>query len=688
MPNRLAECSSPYLLQHQHNPVDWFPWGEEAFAAAKAADKPIFLSVGYSACHWCHVMEHESFEDEQLAAILNQHFVSIKVDREERPDIDQIYMQAVQMLTGSGGWPMSVFMTHEGKPFFGGTYWPPDNRWGRPGFGQVLLAVADAWTNKRDQLAEQCEQISRHLQASCQGPNPSPTPLTADWIRAADTWLHRHHDPQHGGFGGVPKFPHAMDLALLIDLSVSQPNEARSKLITTTLDKMARGGIYDHLGGGFARYSVDEKWLVPHFEKMLYDNALLACVYADAYRLWGNPEHAQVVRETLDYVLRDMSDDSGAYYSTEDADSEGVEGKFYVWSPAEIIEVLGQHRGQQFCECYDVSEMGNFEGASILNLPNSIAQFANLHQLDEQALRRELTEDRGRLLERRSTRVRPGLDDKALLSWNALMVVAMIRGYRALGDDRYLTSARQAVEFINAHMRRSDGRLWHTWRNGRASLDAYLDDYSYLITALTELFQVDGDPRTLTTAIELAETMMAHFQDADGGFFFTADDHEQLIVRSKDLADSSVPSGNAMAASGLLTLARLTGRKDFQDAAESALLAASGVMASSPQAAGQALRDLHRLLEPTREWVLALGDNTPPQQALARALFFKLDPCAVTIIISPDVDTHQLQALCPVANEREAKDGQATLYVCQDFVCQQPLVGIEAISAELPAADA
>ncbi len=683
MPNRLANCSSPYLRQHQDNPVDWYPWGDEAFKRAEQADRPIFLSVGYSACHWCHVMEHESFENQKIADILNEHFVSIKVDREERPDVDQIYMHAVQMLTGSGGWPMSVFMTHAGQPFYGGTYWPPDSRWGRPGFGQVLLAIVDAWQNKREQITNQGKQITENLAKSCYGPIANATSLNTDWIAAADRWLVQHHDPAHGGFGGAPKFPHAMDLSLMIELSARQPNEQRTQAVTLTLDKMSRGGIYDHLGGGFARYSVDERWLVPHFEKMLYDNALLAAAYADAYRLWKNEEYATVVRETLDYVIREMTDPSGAYYSTEDADSEGVEGKFYIWSLHEIEEVLGLQRSQQFCDCYDVTEEGNFEESNILNLPKSIAQFAKLHQLNESTLRQELAEDRNKLLERRALRVRPGLDDKVLLSWNALMITAMTRGYRALGDDRYLGSAQKAVDFIRQHMRREDGRLWHTWRHGEASLDAYLDDYAYLIDALTELFQVDPRTETLTLAIELANVLTKHFSDPEGGFYFTADDHEKLVARSKDNADSSVPSGNAMAASGFLNLSHLTGRDDFLQAAQSTLIAASGVMSSSPQAAGQALRVLLRATQPSKEYALFAGTNATEFTALRHRLLFHLEPCSVTIAMDDPRNQTSLAKLCPLVEARAAIDGQTTLYICENFTCQQPLVGSDAIASGL-----
>ncbi len=682
MPNRLAESSSPYLRQHQENPVDWFPWCDAAFDQARSQDKAIFLSVGYSACHWCHVMEHESFENDDIAAILNEHFVSIKVDREERPDVDQIYMQAVQMLTGSGGWPMSVFMSPDGRPFYAGTYWPPDSRWGRPGFGQVLLAVADAWKNKRAEIDEQSAQITQHLQVACRGPQADKE-LSPDWITAADRWLISHHDSEHGGFGGAPKFPHSMDLALLIELETTDPNPARGAAIRNTLDCMYRGGIYDHLGGGFSRYSVDERWLVPHFEKMLYDNALLAGVYADAYRRWHDELYADVARETLDYIIRDMTNELGGYHSSEDADSQGVEGKFYVWIPSEVLAILGPERGQQFCDCFDVSTPGNFEGASILNLRQSVEQFAQSRGvkasrgLDSSAIKLQLAEDKSKLLAAREKRVRPGLDDKVILSWNALMISGMARGYRATGESRFLESAQRAVRFITSEMRGDDGRYWHTWRAGKASLDAYLDDYAYLIDALVELFQVDCRAVYLTHAIELADRLIQDFSDPEGGFFFTANGHEQLIAKSKDLADSSVPSGNAMAASGLLTLARLTSREDYMQAARSALLATSGVMSSSPQAAGQSLRVLNRILHPGEETVLLLGqDDQHEFESVAAKFRQRLRPHSVQLTHMGNAPA-ELQALCPLLAERQPIGGRTTLYVCENAVCQPPLTAQE-----------
>lgn len=671
MPNRLANSTSPYLLQHKDNPVDWYPWSEEAFEKARKEDKPIFLSVGYSACHWCHVMEHESFENEQIAAILNEHFIAIKVDREERPDVDQVYMQAVQMLTGSGGWPMSVFMSADGKPFYGGTYWPPDSRYGRPGFGQVLLAVADAWKNRRSDLTEQGEKILNHLQEAVSGPDAAEQ-LNPAWIGQAEDWLIENVDRKYGGWGDAPKFPHATDVYLLLEGQQAEPSAERAAAIRITLNNMMHGGIYDHLGGGFARYSVDRQWLVPHFEKMLYDNALLATSYAAAARLFGDSEYLRITRETLDYVLRDMTDDAGAFYSTEDADSEGEEGKFYVWSLDEIRKIL-EGDADEFAAVYDVTEGGNFEGHNILNLKLSISQYANEHSIDVDDLNKRLTQYREKLLTHRNTRVRPGLDDKVIVSWNALMITAMVGGFRATGDTKYLQAAEKAVDFIRSEMIKSPGRLWHTWRHEKASHDGYLDDYTYLIDALCELFQVAPRAETLRFATQLADTVIEHFSAPDSGFYFTADDGEELIARSKDLADSSVPSACGMAASGLLALGRLTGQDRFIQAAESGLIATSGIMARSPQAGGQALRALRRFTTESQEWILVLGDDTAAT-SLSADLYHPLTPTTITIAIPAADISEELAELCPLLAGRS--DGGATqLFVCENNVCQLPLSG-------------
>lgn len=673
MPNRLADSTSPYLLQHKDNPVDWFPWGDEAFEKAKKEDKPIFLSVGYSACHWCHVMEHESFESDKIAAIMNEHFVSIKVDREERPDVDQIYMQAVQMLTGSGGWPMSVFMSADGKPFYGGTYWPPEDKFGRPGFPKVLLAVAGAWKSKRGDLTQQGEKILEHLQDACDGPESAGS-VQKSWVEQAEQWLIANYDREYGGYGSAPKFPHAIDLDLLIEGVAIAPTAEAETAVRTTLDNMLQGGIYDHLGGGFARYSTDRQWLVPHFEKMLYDNSLLATCYSDAFRVFEDPRYERVVTETLDYIIRDMTHEKGGFYSTEDADSEGEEGKFYVWSVEEIKSVLGDAASKQFCQVYDCTEKGNFEGHNILNLKKPIDDFAADLGVQPSVLLAELDASRRKLFAHREKRIHPGLDDKILLSWNALMTTAMVRGYRATGQQKYLAAAKRAVGFIRSEMLQKNGRLWHSWREGKANFEAYLDDYAYLIDALCELFQVDPKAEHLQFASSLADVVIEHFVDPRGGFFFTADDSESLIARSKDLADSSVPSGNAMAASGLLCLSRLTGKSQYYDAAKSALVAASGVMEQSPQAAGQALRVLRRYASASEETIVVFASQDESRAGLQRLLYRPLRPLGIQLGIDQAAITPELREICPLLEGRQSAS-KTQLYLCRDSVCQFPLSG-------------
>ena len=673
MPNRLASETSPYLLQHQNNPVDWYPWGPEALERAKAEDKPIFLSIGYSACHWCHVMEHESFESDRIARIMNEHFVCIKVDREERPDLDQIYMNAVQMMTGRGGWPMSVFLTPDLKPFYGGTYWPETSKRGIPGFDQVLVAVADAWKNRRAEAVQQADEITQHLAkpVSQSGSGELGLPL----MHHAGSILSRIFDRRYGGFGGAPKFPHAMDIKLALRLWRRAPRGETLEMATVTLDKMATGGIYDHLGGGFARYSVDERWLVPHFEKMLYDNALLTGCYVDAYLATGQERYAQVARETIEYILRDMTDPQGGFYSTEDADSEGHEGKFYVWTRDEVREVLGPERAEIFCYVYDVTDAGNFEGKNILNLPKTIEQCAHIKGLDPEQLKSQLADSRGKLLHARSKRVRPGRDDKVLVSWNGMMIASMAEAASALSEPRYLQAARAAADFVLGKMRRPDGRLLHSWRHGQAKFDAYLDDYTSFIDGLISLYEAGFEERFITDAVALAEIVLRHFSDREqGGFYYTADDHEQLVARNKDYYDGSTPSGNAMAATSLLRLAKLTGRSDFLEAAEGTLKSALGLMQESPTAAGQMLLALDMYLGPTPEIVI-LGDpqTAPTTDVLAdlrrRFIPNKLVACRTAVLPS---DTSPLTALFA---GKEPLGEPPTVFICENFTCQQPVTG-------------
>ncbi|MFV1968518.1 MAG: thioredoxin domain-containing protein [Pirellulaceae bacterium] len=679
MPNRLANETSPYLLQHAHNPVDWYPWGPEALGRAKKEHRPIFLSIGYSACHWCHVMAHESFEDPKIAAKLNETFVNIKVDREERPDLDQIYMNAVQVMTGRGGWPMSVFLTPDLEPFFGGTYWPPEPRMGMPGFAQVIAAVDEAWRQRQPQTIAQARQLTRHLQRLGDVP-PSERSVDLDLLTAAAAGLQQIFDFTHGGFGRAPKFPRPIDLQLLLRVWYRQPRLEVLNMVKLNLDKMARGGIYDHLAGGFARYSVDERWLVPHFEKMLYDNALLTGAYLDGYRATGNEDYRRVARETLDYVLEYMTDPEGGFHSTEDADSEGEEGKFYVWTPAEVEQVLGKEKAERFCDAYDVTSVGNFEGRNILNLRHSIAQCASLRGWDLAELTAELAESRAALLKVRDRRVRPAKDDKVLVSWNGLMIEAMGRAAGVLDEPEYLDAATRAAAFIWEKMRTADGRLLHSWRRGKAKFAAYLDDYAGFANALVTLYEAGFDERWIDNAVQLADIMLARFADSQrGGFFFTADDHEQLISRQKDWLDSSVPSGNGMAATVLIRLGKLCGRSDYLEAAERTLKLAAAVMEKSPIAAGQALIAADMWLGPMPE-IVVVGSRNRPETANILAKFrTRYVPSFVIAFRDSEAPTGESSHLNDLFDGKTPVNGRISVFECEGFRCQAPLVGEQAI---------
>ena len=687
MANRLVQETSPYLLQHAHNPVNWFPWGAEALDFSRKEEKPIFLSIGYSACHWCHVMEHESFESDTIAAVMNEHFICVKVDREERPDLDQIYMQAVQIMTGRGGWPMSVFLTPDLQPFYGGTYWPPTSRMGMPGFDQILHAVQDAWMNRRPQAVAQALELTSYLQHSELEPGDGEEvrPLNVDLLQGAGRQLQKAFDPRNGGFGSAPKFPHPMDLRVLLRVWRREGNESFRQMATHTLDKMADGGIYDLLGGGFHRYSVDERWLVPHFEKMLYDNALLASAYTEAFVATGNSEYARVTRETCDYVLRELTHPDGGFYSTEDADSEGHEGKFYVWSKDEIVEILGADAAEMFCYVFDVTDGGNFEGQNILNLPKSIEQCAKLHQLEADDLRRQFAEDKRKLLAVRNERVHPALDDKVLVNWNALMIDALAQAAGPLQEPKYAAAAARAADFILNKMRRPDGRLLHSWRNGKAKQDAFLDDYAGLVNAMVSVYEVTFDERYIDEAMQLAQMLLEHFADTkNGGFYFTANDHEELIARQKDWQDSSVPSGNSLAAMGLLRLGKLTGRGEFIDAAAKTLQAAAPLMERSPLATGQMLLALDFHLGPTPELML-LGDfaSREMQAVLADLQRRYLSNKVVAARSTNATPANASANLVSLFAGKMAISPPPTLYVCENFACQSPVSGPAAIAEKL-----
>ena len=676
--NRLADSISPYLLQHKDNPVDWFPWCDEAFELARNTDKPVFLSVGYAACHWCHVMERESFENPEIAKLLNDGFVSIKVDREERPDIDQIYMNAVQVMTGRGGWPMSVFLNHQRQPFFAGTYWPPRQKFGMPGFAQVLDAIGDAWKQRRDEVDQHAGQITEALQQLADGGNESPdaaVPTQAIIDDALDQLI-RVLDPREGGFGGAPKFPHATDLELLLRLGSTRSHSQWIDAVALTLDHMADGGIRDHIGGGFARYSVDAKWLVPHFEKMLYDNALLGEVYLHAFQATGHPRHAMVARETFDYLCREMVDRDGGFHCSEDADSEGIEGKFYVWTPEEVSQVLDSDRADRFCRIYDITESGNFEGKSIPNLPISIDQWAAELSLPVDVLRDQLALDRERLREARDHRIHPGRDDKVLTAWNSLAIKALAAGGAILDEPRYLEAAERAAMFLLSTMTRDDGRLLHAFRGGHAHLDAYVDDYAYTVEAFIALFEATGDSAWIQRAVNLADRMLEHFHDHDGGgFFYTADDAESLIARTKDWHDGSLVSGNASAAMGLLKLSRLLDRDDYRTAAERTLIAAAEIMRTQSGACGALLSALDRYWNDHAQVVLAVPASETQRRLRKRFLGpFRPHLTLSWVIGSAMADSSPVS----LNRDRVPVDGEPTIYQCREFSCDRPLVGADA----------
>lgn len=679
MPNRLATETSLYLKQHAHNPVDWFPWGPEALARAKQLDRPIFLSVGYSACHWCHVMERESFEREDTAALLNAHFVCVKVDREERPDLDVIYMSALQVMNDEGGgWPLSAFLTPDGAPFYAGTYFPPDDRYAphRPSFNKLLVAIREAWQHRREHAREVGRNVTDRLRA-LSATSATDSPLSPEPLAGALLVLREAFDATHGGFGTAPKFPHALELRLLLRLADRFDDAGAVEMVTHTLTKMARGGIFDHLGGGFARYSTDEKWLVPHFEKMLYDNALLTSACVEAYQRTGDPFLWQVARDTLDFVIREMWSDERAFFSTQDADSEGEEGKFYVWSAAELLAVLGAEDAEFACKVWGATREGNFEGRNILFRALSDEDEARAAGLSVEAFRTRLSQVRNKLYEARAKRVRPARDEKFLTAWNALMISAFAQ-FGAVTDGEDTKVAALAADAVLSKLRGPDGRLFRTAGEGQpAKLAAYLEDYAFLADALVTLYESGFEAKWLRTAIELTETMLKLFGDAEGGgFFFTASDHEPLIARTKDLHDGSTPSGSAVAVTVLLRLTALTGRRDFAEVAERALRAARETMTQHPAASGQMLAALDFHLGPVQQIVIAGTADRHETERVVDAVRARFLPRRVLAFTesAPSELAELLRGKVPV-------DGQPTVYMCENFACREPLVGAAAVES-------
>ena len=680
MPNQLINETSPYLLQHAHNPVDWYPWGEEALRRAREEDKPILLSIGYSACHWCHVMERESFEDPEIAAMMNEHFISIKVDREERPDLDSLYMNAVQALTGSGGWPMTVFLTPDGRPFYGGTYFPPVDRGGMPGFPKVMLGVADTYRGRRGDVVQATQQLVSHLQHLAQVPR-SLDPLTPDVLHQAYQQLAQSFDFEHGGFGAAPKFPQPMVYEFVLRYYHLTKSPRGLEMVEMTLQKMAYGGIYDQIGGGFHRYSTDPYWLVPHFEKMLYDNALLSRLYLHVYQATGNPLYRRIVEETLDYVLREMTDASGGFYSTQDADSEGVEGKFFVWTPPEIESVLGTGLASLVSGYFGVTESGNFEEKNILNVPIGPESFATEAGVGPEELEAAIVRARPLLLEQRERRVHPARDEKVLSAWNGLMVRSFAEAASILRREDYLKAAEANASFLLRELRQ-DGRLLRTYKDGRASLKGYLEDYAFVADGLLALYEAGFDRRWLDRARSLADDMVELFRDGDqDGFYDTGEDHEALIVRPRDLFDNATPCGSSVAVDVLLHLSVLTGDGEYARRGAGVLRSMQQHMARAPMGMGHWLCALDFYLSTPKE-VAIVGDRSAPStQALLEVLYGRYLPNKV--VAGSDSGLEQDHPEIPLLQGRGAIDGQPTAYVCQNYVCQLPVTEPEALASQL-----
>jgi uncharacterized protein YyaL (SSP411 family) len=647
MPNHLADETSPYLLQHKDNPVEWYPWGDEALERSTREERPLLVSIGYSACHWCHVMAHESFEDPEVAAAMNDRFVCVKVDREERPDIDAICMEACQAITGRGGWPLNAFLTPEQQPFYAGTYFPPEPRHGMPSWPMVLDAVADAWEKRREEITTQAAQL-RHALAATARLEPSAEPIRAELLDNSVSGLGATFDGQHGGWGGAPKFPQASTIEFLLA-------RGEHEMSIQTLAAMASGGIYDQVGGGFARYAVDQTWTVPHFEKMLYDNALLARAYLHGWQVSGEARFEQVCSEILDWALNEMRGAEGGFYSALDADSEGVEGKFYVWTDDELRDVLGEY----YDEATAYFAPAPFEpGTYVLEARGPVPE--------------RLPEIRRRLYEARSERVRPGLDDKRLTAWNALMVSALAEAGAVLERDEYVQAAVQCASFILDQMRGPDGRLLRTWKDGQARLDAYLEDHAFLLEALITLYETTFEPRFYREATAVASAIIERFEDPErGGFFTTASDHEPLAVRRKDLEDSPIPSGNAAAAFGLLRLSLLSGDGSYERHALGVLRLLALLAARHPTAFGHLLQAIDFYLAPVRE--IAIVGPAGQAGALVRAVRSAYHP---HLVVAAGADV-------PLLDGREPVEGQAAAYVCEHFVCQAPVTSPEELVAAL-----
>ncbi|HEV8649028.1 MAG TPA: thioredoxin domain-containing protein [Actinomycetes bacterium] len=675
--NRLAGETSPYLLQHADNPVDWYPWGEEALERARREDKPILLSVGYAACHWCHVMAHESFEDPETAAVMNEHFVPVKVDREERPDLDGIYMDAVQAMTGQGGWPMTVFLTPDGGPFFAGTYFPRTDRHGLPGFRKVLLAVAEAWRERREDARRQGEAVVGHIAAQSLDLEPATVPLSEELLRQAFDGLRRVFDPRWGGFGPAPKFPQPMTLEFALRASL-RGWEGALEMVELTLNRMALGGVYDQLGGGFHRYSTDGRWLVPHFEKMLYDNAQLVRVYTHAWQVTGWPRYRRIARETAGYLLRELRHPEGGFFSSQDADSEGVEGKFFVWSYDELVD----HAGEVVADLFGATPEGNWEGTNVLWMPEAAEKVAMRHGLGLGELEQRWADGRRRLFEAREARVHPATDDKVLAAWNGLAISALAEAGRAFDEPSLVEAALAAAEFVLVRLRGPDGRLLRAWRDGRAGGPGYLDDYACMAEACLTLWETTFELRWLTEARQLADAILELFADPErGGFYQTGSDAERLVLRPRELFDNAVPSGSSVAADVLQRLARLTGETAYDEAAAGALRLVQDVVPRAPTGFGYALSAADFALSRVREVAIVGNPAALGTRALLDRVRGRYQPNQVLALAAQD--DQEAAARVPLLADRTMVDGRATAYVCEHFVCKRPVTDPDELSALL-----
>jgi len=683
-PNRLLEEKSPYLLQHAYNPVEWFPWGQEAFDRAATEDRPIFLSIGYSTCHWCHVMEKESFEDQEVARLMNRAFISIKVDREERPDLDHVYMTVCQILTGSGGWPLTILMTPDKKPFFAGTYIPKTSRFGRVGMVELIPRVLEIWTNRREEVIQSSEKILGALKSTDTfAPGPS---LEESLLRKGFEEMGKRFDPEKGGFSAAPKFPTPHNLLFMLRYWKRTGENRALQMVLKTLHEMRRGGIYDHIGYGFHRYATDKDWLVPHFEKMLYDQALLSLAYLEAYQATNESAFAVTAKEIFEYVLRDMRADEGGFHSAEDADSEGVEGKFYLWTDQEILDLCGKDLGDLMIKVFGAEKKGNFKeestgektGRNILHLKKDLTDLAPQLNMATHALEARIAEGRRILLGARNHRVRPHKDDKILTDWNGLMIAALARGGRVLGEGIYSDAAREAIDFFARRMRKSDGRLFHRYRDGEAGITANLDDYAFLGWGLIELYEATFETDYLKWAVELNEQMLRHFwDDQTGGFYFTPDDGEGLIVRKKEIYDGATPSGNSVAMLNLLKLSRLTGNPALEGKAAATGQAFSTHIEQTPSAYTQFLVSADFAVGPSCEVVIVGERNHPETLHMVKALESVYAPNKVVILKPSDDPASEIEDLAPFVKDYSTVDGSPVAYVCISNACREPTADVD-----------